>query len=93
MVIVFYNKIDDNKGSVRLIHHQPNLLSESEKAGGILIQEFPFPENREGYYSVPYINLKTFEPFYEYMEIPKTKEQLMQEEIDNLKAQLIELQK
>lgn len=91
MVIVFYNKLSETVGRVNLVHHQPHLLSESERAGGISLQEFPMPEVREGFYSLPYINLVTFEPYYEYLEVVLTQEQILQKENDELRAQLAAL--
>lgn len=88
MDLVFFKAIDDKKAIVTLVHHKPELLTEEERVEGFKMQEFPVPEQREGFYGVAYMNLETMQPYFEYVEKPLTPEEIMQKEIEKLRAEI-----
>ena len=92
MVLIFYTKISDTVGKVNMAHYQPQLLSESERAGGLIVNDYPNPELVKYKSAIPYINLETKEVYYEYVDRPLTKEEQLEKENEELKAQLAALQ-
>lgn len=89
------SKITDVKYSIGFIHYMPfdsvNGLGKTQaqlEQEGILIDSIPEPQILEGKSPIMYVNPMRKEIFYEYIDIPKTKEELQAEEIENLKKQL-----
>jgi hypothetical protein len=61
---------------------------------GILVDSVPEPDQvqMQSKNSVMYINPSTKEIWYEYIDIPKTNEQILIEKVDSLQSSLIEAQ-
>jgi hypothetical protein len=78
-------QIKDNKYKVNFIHYKPELLQDTSE--GILVDILPEPTQQGGKAAVLYVNIDTEEPFYEYEDIPKTKE----DKIDFLEKQVADL--
>jgi hypothetical protein len=78
-------QVKDNKYKVGLIHYKPELLQDT--SNGILIEKLPESTQQEGKVAVLHVNIDTKEPFYEYEEIPQTNEDILKDEIIELKLQ------
>jgi len=78
-------QIKDNKFKVGLIHYKSELLHDT--TGGILVEQLPEPTQQDGKVAVFYVNIDSKEPFYEYEDIPISKET----EIDILEKQVADL--
>ncbi|EJE7236808.1 hypothetical protein M5L40_003846 [Clostridium botulinum] len=88
-------RITDTKYKIRDIHYKPfdekeGLHETREKLEeiGILVRDIPKPKQIEGKYFVRFINPKTKEIFYEYEEIPKSKEENLEEKLKMLTENL-----
>ena len=91
-------KITDTKYSIGLTHYVPfdsvngmNKTPEELKLEGILVDNIPEPKRIEGKSSAMYINPTNKEIFYEYVDIPKTQENLMQERMRSLEQSNAEM--
>ena len=91
MICVFYdrdNMINENEAYTTLIHYMPDDpvegLPEEIKAQGIMVENIPAPERIEDKYPKLIINITTKTFRYEYVDIPKTKEEIVQEQIQDL---------
>ncbi|WP_024622547.1 hypothetical protein, partial [Metaclostridioides mangenotii] len=78
-------QIKDNKCRVGLIHYKPELLQDT--SNGILVEKLLDPMQQDGKIAALYVNIDTKEPYYEYEEIPPTKEDMLKDEIIKLKIQ------
>ncbi|WP_051599320.1 hypothetical protein [Metaclostridioides mangenotii] len=58
-----------------------------DTSNGILVEKLPDPVQQDGKVAVLYVNIYTEEPFYEYEDAPKTEEEILKEEIKELKLQ------
>jgi len=65
-------------------------INELEKKG-ILVGEIPQAKIKENKYSALYVNPKTKQFLYEYIDIPKTKEEILQENMREQGKQMFEL--
>lgn len=79
-------QIKDNKHKVNFIHYRAEAYG-GDKSNGILVEKLAEPTQQDGKVAVLYVNIDTKEPFYEFEDIPISKET----EIDILKKQVAEL--
>ncbi|WP_048341133.1 hypothetical protein [Clostridium haemolyticum] len=86
------NKITDEKYSIGFIHYIPfdkenglNKSKEQLEQEGVLIESIPKSKQIECKQPIMYWNPIKKEIFYEYKYIPKTKEELQEIELENLK--------
>lgn len=91
-------KITTTKYSIGLVHHVPfdevnglHKTKEQLEKEGILVDSIPEPQQIEGKSPIMYINPSTKEVFYEYIDIPKTKEELQEERITMLEQAINDL--
>jgi hypothetical protein len=69
-ILYFGNKISDTKMEVITKHYMPDMLTNEEKVGGILVdEELPKPEPQDGKRPVLYINPQTKEQWYEFVDV------------------------
>ncbi|MFS1511761.1 hypothetical protein VQL36_04890 [Chengkuizengella sp. SCS-71B] len=80
-MLVFYERETAERGKVGVIHHQPHLLPASKRAEGIEVESIPEPIKEQGKRGVLYVNPLTSELWYEYVDVPLTTD----EELENLK--------
>jgi hypothetical protein len=78
-------QIKDNNYKVGLIHYKPELLQDT--SNGLLVDKLADQVQQDGKVAVLYVNLDTKEPYYEYEEIPQTNEDILKDEIKELKLQ------
>lgn len=78
-------QIKYNKHKVNFIHYKAELLQDT--SNGILVEKLAEPTQQDGKVAALYVNIDTKEPFYEYEDIPISKES----EIDILKKQVADL--
>lgn len=93
---MIFLRVDGKK--VTTIHYMPfdeqhglGKTKEELEQEGILVDEIPEPEQIEGKYPVLHCNPETKELWYEYEDIPKTKEEIQQEKIEALEQSIAEL--
>lgn len=94
MIYLEYQELEPNKAMVTLKHYKPEKLSTERKAKGLIVEDTEIPVADESLGSpVLYLNPQTKELWYEYLEIIKTptKEEELQNQIDELKAQMAQL--
>ncbi|SKC82885.1 hypothetical protein [Maledivibacter halophilus] len=84
MAIVFY----DEKGKVGLIHKKPEKLSKERRSRGIEVLDIPQPQQQEGKKAVLYYD-KVNGLYYKYVDIPKTKEELLEEKVSQLENYIL----
>lgn len=89
------NKITEEKYSIGFIHYMPfdnanglNKTIEELKQEGILVDSIPEPQQIEGKQAVMYWNPIDKNVFYEYKDIPKSKEENLEEKIKTLTENL-----
>jgi len=82
-------QVEGNKYKVGLIHYIPDLLEDT--SDGILVEKLLEPIQQDGKVEVLYVNIDTKELFYEYEEIPKTKEDILKDEMEIQKKQIADL--
>ncbi|KZE44541.1 hypothetical protein AV540_23960 [Brevibacillus parabrevis] len=70
MFYIGYEKIDETKARVTLIHHFPSELDQSILESGVMVEFIPEPQTAVGKGAVLYINPQTKETWYEYVGIP-----------------------
>jgi hypothetical protein len=72
MIFIKYTNVQNGIGEVTLMHFQPEDLTETEKAEGIMVDENTIPkeESQFGKASVLKVNVGTKEMFYEYRDRP-----------------------
>ena len=79
MIVVFYEKETDTRAKITMIHNQPyddkNGLLQKQIDKGIEIDSMPTQEQIEGKQTLPYVNPKTKEVWYEYTDRPLTVEE------------------
>lgn len=63
-------------------------IPEEDQIQGIFIEKIPEPIIQDGKNPILHINPNTKEMWYEYVDIPKTQEQIQQEKITALEQQL-----
>lgn len=87
-------KISDDKFDIGFIHYMPFDskvgLGKTETellAEGALINNIPNAEIIEGKNSTMFYNPLTNSIFYEYVDVPKSKEQIIEDELEELKQQ------
>ncbi len=78
-------QVKDNKHKVNFIHYKAELLQDT--SNGILVDKLAEPTQQDGKVAVLYVNIDTQQVYYEYEDIPISKET----EIDILKKQVAEL--
>ena len=92
-IVVFYEKETDTKAKITMIHNQPhdnkNGLPREQIDKGIEKTEMPIKEDKRGKIALPYINPRTGEIWYEYVDRPLTEE----ERLNNLEARIEKLEK
>lgn len=90
MKLLFIEKETDIRAKVLTVHNFPEILSDEDKQGGILVENIPIKDESKG---MPqhYINPQTKEQWYEYTELPVDDIALLKEENINLKESLAEL--
>lgn len=88
-------KINDSKIAIGFIHYFPfdknhglGKTKEELEQEGILIENFPEPEQIEGKHATMYWNPIDKNVFYEYKDIPKSKEENLEEKIKTLTENL-----
>lgn len=88
----------DETSKVNYIHYMPfdgkhglGKTQEQLEQEGVLVDSIPEPQIIEGKNPIMYYS-KEKGIFYEYEDIPKSKEELQSEEIKNLKQQLAQCQ-
>lgn len=91
--MIFIKISNDNR--VEFVHYQPfNLLNglgktrEQLEQEGILVDSIPEPQQIEGKQAVMYWNPIDKNVFYEYKDIPKSKEENLEEKIKTLTENL-----
>ncbi len=90
MKLLWIEKITEDKAKITGAHYFPDMLSEEDKACGILVEDIlPKPQLKESEYAVHYINPKTKEQSYEICIREKTKEEISQELQVELNAKLL----
>lgn len=94
------NKITEEKFSIGFIHYMPfdkkNGLGKTKEGlekEGILIENLPEPKQIKGKQAIMYFNPIKKEVFYEYNDIPKSKEEMVQDNFNQLKEENKELKK
>lgn len=80
--------IEGDKYSVGMVHYMPfdpiNGLGKNAEEltkSGLLVDGIPQPENIEGKSPIMFVNLSTKQIGYDYVDIPKTKEELLEEQL------------
>jgi len=91
-VVVFFEKETETRAKITMIHNQPydekNGLPLERIKQGIEVESVPKRENIEGKKAVAYINPQTKEIWYEYEDIPLTKEEQRIKELEDRIAKL-----
>lgn len=90
---MIFIKVNDDK---RVVYRNAEYVSLSderkEKIGeGILVDSIPEPEQIEGKAPILYCNPETKELWYEYEDIPPTKEELLEQKIQAQERAIAEL--
>lgn len=62
-----------------------------DKTNGVIVDYLAQPEHINGKEHIHIVNVKTKEQYFEYVDIPKTKEELMEENIEKMQKALDEL--
>ncbi|GIO08027.1 hypothetical protein J31TS6_40550 [Brevibacillus reuszeri] len=87
-----YEKVNDTKARVTLIHSFPSELDQETLERGVIVEALPEPKTPGGKGAVLYINPQTKELWYEYVTLPTPEEdRISQLEIateENKKANL-----
>lgn len=86
-------KIRDNVYRVDFVHSNPDLVK--DKSNGIEVEELPEEEVQEGKIAVLYVNKDTKEPFYEYEDMPISKEtkiEILEKQVAELSFLVMQLQ-
>lgn len=69
MALVFFgNQESEERAKVTNIHYKPELLNSIQRDKGIEIDNIPQPEKQEGKSAVLYVNPKTSDLWYEYVD-------------------------
>lgn len=91
-------KVTDGKYMVGYIHFRPfdsvyglGKSKEQLEQEGMLVDSIPEPEQIEGKQAILYCNPQTKEFWYEYVDIPKSPEEMQQEQIEAIKQAIAEL--
>ena len=77
MYFIKTEKVNEQKGRINFIHYFPNMLTNEDKKGGYLVENFNIPQGKEAFY-----NYETGEVFFEKAELTeeqKTVKQLEKE--------------
>lgn len=86
-----FEKINDNKLKVKYINSIVNEVPNTIK--GEIVNTLPIDETAEGKMTNGlYFNPNTKELWYEYIDIPKTLEQIQQEALEGVQMQLFQAQ-
>jgi hypothetical protein len=90
---MIFVKVKDDE--IQAIHYQPfdpvyglGKSKEELLQEGILVESIPQPEFIEGKVPILKYNKDTNTLYYEYEDVPPTKEELLEKEIEQLKQQL-----
>ncbi|MCT4688815.1 hypothetical protein [Vallitalea sp.] len=87
--------VTDSKQKVGLIHYNIDLLSEEIIKNGILVDQPQEAQPQEGKIPVMYYDPTSNTAYYEMEDIPiqpKTKEEQLQEQVDQLALTVLQLQ-
>lgn len=87
MIFLGYNKLAKEDVAIDLTHYFPDELPQEMLEQGLLVEEVPEPEQREGKYGVLMINPVTKELYYNYFDIPKTEADLQRERLQSLEEE------
>lgn len=90
-VLLFLDKVDEQKARVMTIHYMPELLSEEEKQNGVLVDSFVEPETPKGKLALPYWNYETKSVFFEFVDMPLTENEQLQKQIEMQEQAIAEL--
>lgn len=82
-------RIDENN-KVLGYHNQPDMLSEEERANGIMVEAIPEPEQIKGKQGVLMYNPNNNSVYVEYVDRPLTTEEQMQELKDSLDYMILQ---
>ena len=83
---VFYEQETDERAKIMMVHNRPEQLNDVTRDRGVEITQMPEPEERKCQKALPYINPKTREIWYEYVEREKTEAELLSEVLERLEA-------
>lgn len=86
-VWVKYEKITDADALVQTVHYVPDELSKEIKAKGVMVEFIPNSITPDDKIEELHINPVTLEMWYVYKDIIPTKEEELQVEVAELKAQ------
>ena len=70
-MLLFCERIDDNKYFVRCIHYMPEMLTPEVRAEGIEVDSIPDPAPQENQTYSLYYNPIDKSLWYEYIDIPQ----------------------
>jgi hypothetical protein len=87
----YFIKVSEGKYIPQLVSENPNTLSEDELQMGFVTDSFPVIEETAGNAAILYCNPDTKDVWYEYVEVPKTPEQLNAIELENLATYSLDL--
>lgn len=90
-IFIICKYIETDKWIVDTTNYRPDKLSEEDLSRGFLVDSIPEPTEQEGKRPVLYCNPKTKELWYEYEDIPKTKEEILEEKVATIQQALDDL--
>ncbi|WP_289142451.1 hypothetical protein [uncultured Brevibacillus sp.] len=85
MIFVRLMEISEVKSMVTLVHHQPDLLNETERADGFFVESIPEYVPQLGKTAELFYNPQTKEFYYEYRDVPTTESERIAQLEKNLK--------
>jgi hypothetical protein len=93
MIGIYFNKITEQKAEVVSIIYVLDILTQEDKAKNNYIEVASIlePEYLERKRALHYINPQTGEQWYEYEDVPKTKEEILEGRIDLMQQALDEI--
>lgn len=83
-MLIFYEQETDERARIMMVHNRPEELDPETRERGIDVQNIPEPEVRKGKRALPYINPKTGEIWYEYVDREMTETELLEEVLERL---------
>lgn len=88
---LFLEKIDEQTAKVVGIHNFPDMLTEEDKQGGVLVEAYNEPPMQEGKIVLPYWNYKTNEVFFELVDIPISETEQLRQRVEMQEQAITEL--
>lgn len=89
-MIIFYDKLSEERARVKSIHYFPEKLSDTQRAQGTIVERIPESLEQIGKNSILYFNPISLELWYEYEDRELTLEEKVEQQQEIIDQLLID---